>query len=282
MVSKDHQGERLNDTSEALHGPTRAGGTSLARTLLKGLHVMESFDAGHRELSLTEIVRMTGLEISGARRLLATLVSAGYLSQDRRTRRYRLSAKVLAWSVAYLGNDPLVACAHPVLQSVAQDTGHQFELCVLSEADCVVLLSMSGAAERLSFVKGPSVGVREPAFCSPTGLAILAHLPPRAAYELINAGPRRKVTEHTVTDTERIMESLDRTRKHGYSITDRACHPRAVSLGAPVFDYAGQPVAAIAATVDVDEYTPARAERELATIVQKTAQAVSLAYQRST
>jgi len=267
---------------EALRSSGEGGGATLARTLLKGLQVMEAFDAGHRDLSLTEIVRMTGLEISGARRLLTTLVSAGYLQQDPRSRRYRLSAKVLAWSVAYLGNDPLVACAYPVLQSVAQESGCQFELCVLNEADCVVLLSLTGASQKLSLVKGPSVGVREPAFCSPTGLAILAHMPQRAAFALIDAAPRRKVTEHTVTATEAIMQALARTRETGYAITDRACHPRAVCLGAPVFDYAGQPIAAIAITLDVKDYTTARAEREFSDVVLKTAQAVSLAYQRST
>ncbi len=272
----------MSDTLEALRSSGEGGGATLARTLLKGLQVMEAFDAGHRELSLTEIVKMTGLEISGARRLLTTLVSAGYLQQDARSRRYRLSAKVLAWSVAYLGNDPLVACAYPVLQNVAQETGHQFELCVLNETDCVVLLSMTGAAQKLSLVKGPSVGVREPAFCSPTGLAILAHMPQRAAFALIDAAPRNRMTDHTVTEIEAILQALTRTRETGYAITDRACHPRAVCLGAPVFDYAGQPIATVAITLDINEFTPARAEREYASVILKTAQAVSLAYQRST
>ena len=272
----------MSDTLEALRSSGEGGGATLARTLLKGLQVMEAFDAGHRELSLTEIVRFTGLEISGARRLLSTLVSAGYLQQDTRSRRYRLSAKVLAWSVAYLGNDPLVACAYPVLQNVAQESGHQFELCVLNETDCVVLLSMTGAAQKLSLVKGPSVGVREPAFCSPTGLAILAHMPQRAAFALLESAPRRPMTEHTVTDTEAILQMLARTRETGYAITDRACHPRAVCLGAPVFVYPGQPLAAAAITIALLDFSPARAERDYASAILKTAQAVSLAYQRST
>ena len=255
---------------------------NLAKTLLKGLQVLECFDAGHREMSLTEIVQMTGLEISGARRLLATLVSAGYLEQDKKTRRYRLSAKVLGWSVAYLGNDPLVTCAHPILQKIARDCGHQMELSVINGFDCVVLLSSAGADKRLSLVKGPSIGVREPAFCAPTGLAMLAFMPHRAAFDLIDAGPRTPITEHTVVDTDAIMAMMAETRKLGYSLTDRACHPRAIALGAPIFDYARQPIAAIALTVDIDEFNLAGAHQELSPIVLKTAQAISLAYQRLT
>jgi DNA-binding IclR family transcriptional regulator len=255
---------------------------NLAKTLLKGLTVMEAFDAGHRELSLTEIVQMTGLEISGARRLLTTLVAAGYLTQDRRTRRYRLAPRVLSWSVAYLGNDPLVACAYPILQNVSNETGYQFELSVMSGTDCVVILSTTGEKGKISFVKGPSVGVREPAFCSSTGLAMLADWPKAAAYDLISSSPRRQVTEQTVTDVDRVMQFLSETRERGYSATERSCHPRAISIGAAVHDYANHPAAAVCVTVDVDDFTLEGAVAELASIVVKTAQAVSLAYQRST
>lgn len=263
-------------------GPASPSSSNLAKTLLKGLRVMECFDVGHRELSLTEIVQLSGLEISGARRLLATLVSAGYLTQDTRTRHYRLTSKVLSWSVAYLGNDPLVTCAFPILQNVSDECGHQLELSVLNGNDCVVLVSMAGAEKRLSLVKGGSVGVREPAFCSPTGLAILAFMPQRRAFDLIAASPRAPITKHTIVETDAIMAAISETRELGYSLTDRACHPRAIALGAPVFDYANQPVAAVALTVDIDDFTLAKARRDLKPIVLKAAQAVSLAYQRST
>ena len=59
------------------------------------------------------------------------------------------------------------------------------------------------------------------------------------------------------------MAMLAETRKLGYSLTDRACHPRAIALGAPIFDYAHQPIAAIALTVDVDEFTLASGHQAL-------------------
>jgi DNA-binding IclR family transcriptional regulator len=254
---------------------------NLAKTLLKGVQVMEAFDAHHRELSLTDVVQATGLEISGARRLLTTLVVAGYLDQDRRTRRYRLSAKVLNWSVAYLGTDPLVACAYPILQNISHQSGHQFELSVLEGGDCIVVVSVASAREKISFVKGPSIGVREPAFCASTGLAILAQLPSQAAYDLLASWPREKVTEDTITDIDAIMTSLANAREKGFSSTFGSCHPRAISIGAPVMDFGGQPAAAVAVTVDVDDFTVAVAERDLSPMVMKTAQAISLAYRRA-
>lgn len=253
-----------------------------AGTLLKGLQVLEAFDAGHRELSLTEVVAMTGLEISGARRLLFTFVTSGYLDQDRRTRRYRLSAKVLRWSVAFLGADPLVSCAYPILERVARDTGRQFELSVLRDDTCVLLLSMPGEKGKLSFIDGPSIGVREPAFCSSTGIAILSRLPRRAVYDLLSASPRTKLTRHTVTNLDRVMTFVSDAHERGYSITDRSCHPRAISIGAPVVDYAGQPAAAIAISLEADEFSLSQAERDYAQIVVKTAQSISHAYQRAT
>jgi DNA-binding IclR family transcriptional regulator len=253
-----------------------------AGTLLKGLQVLEAFDAGHRELSLTEVVSLTGLEISGARRLLFTFVTAGYLDQDARTRRYRLSAKVLRWSVAFLGADPLVSCAYPILEHISRDTGCQFELSVLRETTCVLLLSMPGEKGKLSFVDGPSTGVREPAFCSSTGIAILSRLPKRTVFDLLSASPRKKLTKHTVTNIDRVMAFVSDAHERGYSITDRSCHPRAISIGAPIVDYTGQPAAAIAVSLESGDYSLAAAEREFSQIVVKTAQSISHAYQRAT
>jgi IclR family transcriptional regulator, pca regulon regulatory protein len=142
-------------------------------------------------------------------------------------------------------------------------------------------LSTSGSKDRISFMKGPSVGIREPAFCSSTGLAILARLSTDAAYRLVTSAPRRKVTDHTVTDIDQVMQFISQTRERGYSVTHRSCHPRAISIGAPVQDYAGQPAAAVCVTVDINDFTVEDAERELADVVVRTAQAVSLAYQRS-
>lgn len=251
-------------------------------TLLKGLQVLETFDATHRELSLTEVVRLTGLEISGARRLLLTFVKAGYLDQDSRSRRYRLSSKVLRWSVAFLGTDPLVSCAYPILESVARDTGRQFELSVLRDDVCVLLLSVPGENGKLSFVDGPSIGVREPAFCSSTGIAILSRLPSHTVFDLLSARPRAKVTRHTVTNLDKVMTFVSDARERGYSITDRSCHPRAISLGSPVVDYAGKPAAAIAITLDARDFTQPQAQQEFAEIVVNTAQSISRAFQRAT
>jgi DNA-binding IclR family transcriptional regulator len=255
---------------------------NVSTTLLKGIGVLEAFDSAHRDMSLTDIVRATGLEISGARRLLATLVSASLLAQDADTRRYRLTAKVLHWSVAYLGADPLVSCAYPILDGAARRSGLQFELSVLWKHECVVLLSMPGERGKLSFVKGPSAGVREPAFCASTGLAILSGMPTRRVFEVLSQAERRPVTEHTVTDLDRIMAAIAEAREQGFAITDRSCHPRAISVAAAVFDHAGVPVAAICASVDVDEYDLDRARRELSPLVVSTAQAISHSYQRAT
>lgn len=253
-----------------------------AGTLLKGLQVLEAFDAGHRELSLTEVVRLTGLEISGARRLLFTFVSAGYLDQDSRTRRYRLSAKVLRWSVAFLGADPLVSCAYPILENISRETGRQFELSVLKGDTCVLLLSMPGEKGKLSFIDGPSIGVREPAFCSSTGIAILSRLSSRSVFDLLSACPRKKLTKHTVTDIDQVMGFVADAHDRGYSLTDRSCHPRAISIGAPVVDYAGQPAAAIAISLEAGQFSLSQAVSEFSEIVVKTAQSISHAYQRAT
>ena len=50
--------------------------------LAKGLRLLESFDAAHSRLTVSEAARRTGLSAASARRCLLTLCSLGYLRSD--------------------------------------------------------------------------------------------------------------------------------------------------------------------------------------------------------
>ncbi|NQZ11451.1 MAG: helix-turn-helix domain-containing protein, partial [Algicola sp.] len=61
---------------------TETGSGDLVKSLLKGLAVIEAFDGEDPAMTLSEVAKKTGFTRAGARRLLLTLVSAGYASQD--------------------------------------------------------------------------------------------------------------------------------------------------------------------------------------------------------
>ena len=71
-------------------------------TLKKGLAILETVAAQARDFSLSEVAQLTGLDKSDACRLLRTLVSTGYVTQDPRNRQYRVGLRTLDLSASLL------------------------------------------------------------------------------------------------------------------------------------------------------------------------------------
>jgi IclR family pca regulon transcriptional regulator len=256
--------------------------TMKAKTLLKGMRVLEVFDHTRRELSLSEIVKLTSLEISAARRFIFSLREAGYLNYNPEIRRYRLSPKVLGFATAYLGSDPLVASAHFTLQQISHDTGHFVELRTLDRNMLVILLRFSDRYNQISQFRGSSIGAREPLHCISGGIALLSRLNPNEARRLLLESDLQKYTERTVTDIDELLQRLELARRMNYAICDREYNLNIIGIGAPLVDFAGHAIGSISMAVSPRDYNIAKVKKTLVPMMLKAANTISLAYQRET
>ncbi|MBT2446780.1 IclR family transcriptional regulator [Streptomyces sp. ISL-43] len=92
------------------------------------------------------------------------------------------------------------------------------------------------------------VGTRIPMHATAVGKAVLAHLPPEEAEEILRAAGMPALTPRTLTDRARLATELNRVRAHGYAVDDEESEPSVRCLGAPVFDRDGVPVGAVSLT----------------------------------
>ena len=83
---------------------THKPGDSYMQSFARGLEVIRSFNASAPQQTLSEVAARTGLTRAGARRILLTLQTLGYLESDGRL--FRLTPRILDLGFAYLSSTP--------------------------------------------------------------------------------------------------------------------------------------------------------------------------------
>ncbi len=225
----------------------------------KGLRVIEAFDAGRPQLTITDVAGLTGLERATARRCLLTLVRDGYADYDGKF--YRLTPKVLRLGFAYLSSTPLPRLVQPFLEQLATATG---ESCSAATLDGAEIVYIARASQRRVMSIGLSVGSRLPAYCSSMGRVLLASRPDKERRALLDALPREKLTPRTLTGMDKLLAAVEQARADGFAAIDQELELGLRSIAVPVIDASDKVVAAINVGAQAERVNiPAMRERFL-------------------
>jgi DNA-binding IclR family transcriptional regulator len=211
------------------------------RSLVKALAILDCFSADRPELGVSEIARQLGMPTSTVGRLLITLHSAGVLSQDPTTQRYRIGSKVLSWGAVYMNGLDVREKARPMLEELHRLTQETVNLYVLDglERICVDRIE---SPQRVRVIV--HIGERMPLYAGSAGKAILAYVP-SAVVERILERPLERMTDNTITDPDKLLEELRSIRNHGYAISRSERFTDVLGLAAPVVDATGNVVASL-------------------------------------
>jgi IclR family pca regulon transcriptional regulator len=243
----------------------------------KGLGVIECFDDEHAQLTIAGVAAKTGLSRAAARRCLLTLQELGYVDYDSNL--FRLTPRVLRLGYAYIVSSELPQIVQPHLERLS---GQIRESCSASILDGGEVLYIARAATKRIMSVNLGVGTRLPAYCTSMGRVLLAALDPDEAARRIASSRRTQFTPHTRTRKEELAEILRSVREKGYCVIDQELEIGLVSMAVPVFNNAGQTVAALnigtqAPRVNAAEM-PARflpalleAQKSLRPLINKTA-----------
>ncbi|MDA1090492.1 MAG: IclR family transcriptional regulator [Proteobacteria bacterium] len=216
---------------------------NVVQSLAKGFRVLEAFDAGYPELTLSQISGRTGLDTGTVFRLANTLVMLGYLERVEGSKRYRLTLKVLDLGFNTLGRMEFRDVARPVLRSLVGQINEAASIGILDGADIVYVERVQAGMARLGV--DIRIGSRIPAYYTAIGHCILAFLPKQDARRILNMRERIQITPKTVTSIAQIEAKLAVVRKKGYAFSDRDAAPMLLVLAAPILDDDGHPFAAL-------------------------------------
>ncbi len=229
-------------------------GDSYVQSFARGLSVIRAFNAEAPRQTLSEVAKRCELTRAGARRILLTLETLGYVSCDGRL--FALTPKILDLGFAYLSTQPLWHFAEPVMQSLASELGESVSAAVLEGNDIVYVLRVP-ARKIMSINLG--LGSRLPAWCTSMGRVLLAGLEPAALehyLERLRQQPLARHTVRTVTNEADLRLRIQQVREQGWCLLNQELEEGLVSLAAPIVDRNGQVLAALNIGAQVNRRPP--------------------------
>ena len=236
----------------------------------RGFAVLSAFDAQNPNPTLAQLAVTTQISRPAVRRILLTLQRLGYVTGS--DGRWALTPRVLSIGQHYSAAHTLLEVAMPRLVRVAEQTNESASLGVLDGIDVVYAARVP--VRRIMSID-VSVGTRVPAYATSMGRTLLAWAAPETIETVLGASEFTKLTPATIADADSLRAELARVRAQGYCVVAEELEQGLISMSAPVFDAAGDPVGAIACSTSSVRYSPEEFAAEAATVVVEAASALS-------
>lgn len=219
-------------------------------SLEKGLKVLLCFDRKHARLNLTDVARLTGYTPAAARRFLMTLEELDYLHSDGKW--FWVAPRALLLARPYLSSRAAPQVAQPILDKLADRTRQSASLGVLLDNEVLIIARSTG---RRTLSTGLGIGSRLPVFCSALGRAMLSRLSVEEARDRLAAAPMDPWTPKTVYNLAGAIDSVERSRTHGWGECDEELEMGVRSIAVPITNASDRTLAAISLSVRAERMT---------------------------
>ncbi|MCK5892457.1 MAG: IclR family transcriptional regulator [Aeromicrobium sp.] len=219
-------------------------------------------------VGLSELAREVELPKSTVQRCLLTLQEVGWAeSSSSAPTRWSMTLRALSVTGGMGARESLRDVAVPVMHELQLSTTETIHL-VAPDGDELVLLERLDTAHSLrAFLP---LGERIPLHASATGLAFLSACDAGRIDRYLD-GPLVPRTPDSLTDPDRIRDELAHIRERGWSVNVGGLSSGISSLGAPVLDHTGSPVAAVSISGPSSRIEPSRFDDLGAQVAQAAA-----------
>ena len=198
--------------------------------------------ARHREgINLADLSKRVGLHNSTTFHLVRTMVSLGYIRQEK-DKRYRVGRPLFALAASSLDEIEMVNLATPILEELSRETGESGHFAVRMGDSVVVVARTSGPG---AFQLTDRVGVVRPAHCTALGKVILAALRPDQLQRFVERVELKPSTEKSITEVPLLLREIEEVRRGGIAFDDGEFNAEVRCVAVPVRDFTGTVVGAL-------------------------------------
>ena len=233
------------------------------------LHILQVLADEDPGVGVTDLSKKLGCAKSTTHRLLATLASRGFVRQLD-DGRYALGYALWELGSRMVGRLSLREIAHPILEGLRNKTGETVHLAILDGADVLYIDRFESQATLTLFRR---LGHRMPAHATSTGKAILAFSTPEVVDRVL-AVRMKRLAPNTITNKKALLKRLEEIAVDGLVVSVEESERAVASVGAPIFDFQSQVVAAVSIAGPAQRF-PASAVELFKRHVRKAANDIS-------
>lgn len=239
--------------------------------LERGIAVLRCFDEHRRELTLTELARLTGIPRPTVTRLATTLEAQGLLKQERDSERYALGAGVVSLARAFLAGLDVRAAARPHMQALAEAFGGSVYLAVRDGLEMVLVEACRARSSMLA--TRLDVGSRAPLATSALGRIYLWATDAVEREALVETLRLARGAEWSLV-APGLQRALDEAARHGWCLSVGEFHREINSVSVPLVGPGGE-LMALNCGGAAFAFTEQRLRDEVAPRLLETARAIA-------
>jgi len=240
------------------------GGESPVRSIERALDILDCFEPGKLELSLTDIARKIDLSMSTTSRILSTLEKRKFLSRNIDTQRYSLGSRIAQIGALGLSNMELRKVALPFMRDLNALFNEGVSLYVIREDERICIERVESS---LPLRRVVNVGDRHPLTRGAAGRVLLAYMPKERREALL------------AKDAFTTEEALEDLRRGGYTVSIGEREEGVSSIAAPIQDARCEVIASLSMSGPSVRFEGIGFSDKIAK-VKKTAELISIAFGR--
>jgi IclR family transcriptional regulator, KDG regulon repressor len=218
----------------------------------RSLDILEELAVAENGIGIIDLSSRVSLHASTVHRLLATLVSRGYVRQDNQNGRYILGRGALALAQSFHARQDIRNEARPFLQQLMEESGETANLIVLDSDEAVYIDQVPSSRVVRMFA---AIGKHAPLHSTGCGKLLLAYLDSAERARIISEKGLPASTRYTITSPAELERDLAETRRRGFAVDNRENDEDVRCIAGPVRDHSGRVVAAISISGPATRFT---------------------------
>ena len=206
----------------------------------RAIELLLLLEASPREIGVTELSKLLGVQKSTIHNLLQTLLARDFVRQTE-SGRFTLGFRLMRLGAAAADRLDIRRVADPILRELAEVANEYVLLGVLNRDEVTIIDSV--APPRSTFIV-PRIDFARTFHCTALGKIFLAFGGEQIRRTILSQ-PLSRYTPFTLSTEEEISAEIEQIRTQGFAISCNETIEGLTCIGAPIFDAHGKLTAAV-------------------------------------